>query len=55
MQAALMERYHWTLNEIGATDIDELFPVMFYVNGRVTKSEPGTRQRKIYADQADWL
>ena len=49
----LVDLFHWSLNQIDATDMESLIPFVFRYPR--WKGKRNTDERRIYADQADFL
>lgn len=50
-----MKAFGWSLRDIDDTDIESLLPFINRMSAQGGQGSPGTGQKKVYADEVDFL
>ena len=52
LEIALVKVFGWSLNDIDETDIESLLP---FIKRLTDDDRPGSKQKKVYCDEVDFL
>jgi hypothetical protein len=56
LECSLVDATGWALRDIDETDIESLIPFIFrYPQWQRERRSPGARERKLCADDVEWL